>query len=135
MVEVDELQQKLNTVELYIDIGGKSEEFQKKLVNTLTGFGFQASPRAEGYAFFPGDELGWKGLPSLRLTIVGTVFAIRIHASDTLTKVNASMVNATPDDVYRRIMGALVQAKKVYEEYGRKAACVFVGLNVNESPR
>lgn len=135
MVEVEELQQKLNTVELYIDIGGKSEEFRRKLVSILTSIGFQASPRAEGLAFFPGEEQGWKGLPSIRLTIVGTVLAMKVHASDTLTTINANVVNSTPVDVYRRIMNGFVQASKLYEEYGREAAFVSISSDLVENAR
>lgn len=126
MVEVEELQRRLNDPELYIDIGGKAEEFQGKLVSLLTEFGFQISLRAEGLAFFPGKEQGWKGLPSIRLTRAGTVLVMRVHASDTLTTLNAAAVRSTPVEVYRRIMNGLVQAGKLYREYGTKAAYVSV---------
>jgi hypothetical protein len=132
LVEVEELQRKLNSPELYIDIGGKVEELQRKLVNLLTKFGFQTSLRAEGLAFFPGNEQSWKGLPSIRLTRAGTVLVMRVHASDTLTTLNASTVNSTPVDVYRRIMNGLVQAGKLYQEYGRKATYVSVSPDLIE---
>jgi len=132
LVEVEELQRKLNSVEMYIDIGGKAEEFQRKLVRRLTELGFQTSLRAEGFAFFPGEEPGWKGLPSIRLTRVGSVLTLGVHAGDTLTTFNASTVNSTPIAVYQRIMDALMQARNMYEEYGRKAAYVSVSLDLVE---
>jgi len=132
VLDVEELQRRLNSAEMYIDTGGKTEEFQRKLVSLLTEFGFQAARRAEGFAFFPGEEQAWKGLPSIRLTRAGTVLAMRVHATDTLTTLNASAVNSTPVDVYRRIMKGLVQAAKLYEEYGRKAAYVSVSANLIE---
>ena len=132
MVEVEELQRRLNSAEMYIDAGRKTEEFQRKLVSLLTEFGFEASPRAEGFAFFPGEEQAWKGLPSIRLTRAGTVLAVRVHATDTLTALNASAVSSTPVDIYRRIMDGLVQAGKLYRDYGRKAAYVSVSPNLVE---
>jgi hypothetical protein len=121
LVEVEELQGKLIGAEMYIDIGEKAEEFQRKILSLLTKLGFQASPRAEGFAFFPGEEPGWKGLPSIRLTRTRSVLTMRVHASDTLTALNASAVNSTPVAVYERIMSGMVQAGKLYEEYGKKA--------------
>ena len=132
MVYEEELQRKLIRSELYIDIGGKAEEFQRKLVTLLTELGFHASLRAEGLAFFPGEEQRWKGLPSIRLTRIGNILTINVHASDTLTTLNANAVNSTPVDVYRRIMNGLVQAGKLYEEYGGKAAYVSVSPDLTE---
>ena len=126
MVDVEELQEKLNNAAMYIDIGGKADEFQRKIIRLLTKLGFEASPRAEGFAFFPGEEAGWKGLPSIRLTRTRSVLTMRVHASDTLTTLNAGVVNSTPDDVYQRIMNGMVQAGKIYEEYGKKAAHMSV---------
>lgn len=126
MVEVEELQGKLIGAEMYIDIGEKAEEFQRKILSLLTKLGFQASPRAEGFAFFPGAEPGWKGLPSIRLTRTRSVLTMRVHASDTLTTLNAGAVNSTPVDVYQRIMNGMVQAGKLYEEYVKKAAHMSV---------
>ena len=126
MVEVEELQQKLNSVQMYIDVGGKAGQFQTKMVTLLTKLGFQASPRAEGFAFFPGEEEGWKALPSIRLTRAEGALTTRVHASDTLTKRNAVAVNSTPEDVYQRIMAGIVEAEKLYNEHGKKAAHVFV---------
>jgi hypothetical protein len=122
LVEIEELQGKLIGVEMYIDIGEKAEEFQKKIVSVLTKLGFEASPRAEGFAFFPGAEPGWKGLPSIRLTRTRSVLTMMVHASDTLTARNAGAVNSTPVDVYQRIMNGMLQAEKLYEQYGKKAA-------------
>ena len=121
MVEVDELQGKLIGTELYIDVGEKAEEFQGKIISILTELGLQASPRAEGFAFFLGEEPGWKGLPSIRLTRTRGVFTMRIHASDTLTALNAGAVNSTPVDVYQRIMNGIVQARKLFVEHGMRA--------------
>jgi hypothetical protein len=126
LVEVEELQGKLISADMYIDIGGKADEFQRKIVSLLTKLGFRASPRAEGLAFFPGEDPGWKGLPSIRLTRNGSVLTMRVHASDTLTVLNAGAVNSTPVDVYQRIMNGMVQAGKLYEEYGKKAAHMSV---------
>jgi len=127
LVEVEEeLQQKLNSVQLYIDIGGKAEQFQTKMVALLAKLGFQASPRAEGFAFFPGGEDGWKRLPSIRLTRAEGALTMRIHASDTLTTHNASAVNSTPDNVYQRIMSGIVEAEKLYSEYGKKGTYMSV---------
>jgi hypothetical protein len=126
LVEVEELQAELIGLEMYIDIGEKAEEFQKKIVSLLTKLGFQVSPRAEGFAFFPGKEPGWKGLPSIRLTRTRSVLTMTVHASDTLTALNAGVVNSTPVDVYQRIMNGMVQAGKLYEEYGKKAAHMSV---------
>ena len=122
MAEVEDLQRKLIGAEMYIDVGGKAEEFQKKIVSVLTKLGFQASPRAEGFAFFPGEELGWRRLPSIRLARTQGVLTMMVHASDTLTALNAGAVNSTPVAVYERIMNGMVQAGKLYEEYGKKAA-------------
>jgi hypothetical protein len=130
LVEVVELQGKLNSAGMYIDIGGKADEFQRKIVSLLTEFGFQASPRAEGFAFFAGEEPSWKWLPSIRLTRSGSVLTMKVHASDTLTALNAGAVNSTPVDVYQRIMNGMVQAGKLYEEYGKKAAHMFVSLGI-----
>jgi len=132
LVEVEQLERKLNSVDMYIDIGGKAEEFQRKIVSLLTKLGFTASPRAEGLAFFLGEEQGWKELPSIRLTRTGSVLTMRVHASDTLTILSAGAVSSTPDDVYRRIMNGLVQAGKLYEEYGKKAAYVAVSPGLVE---
>ena len=121
MVEVEQLQGKLIGTELYVDVGEKAEEFQGKIISILTKLGLQASPRAEGFAFFLGEEPGWKRLPSIRLTRTRGVFTVMIHASDTLTALNAGAVNSTPIDVYERIMNGIVQARKLYEEYGMKA--------------
>jgi len=126
LIEVEELQQKLNSVHMYIDIGEKAREFQTKIVTLLTKLGFQASPRAEGFAFFPGDEQGWKRLPSIRLTRAGGVLITTVHASDALTTYNAAAVSSTPVDIYQRIMNGIVEAGKLYEEYGKKAAYVSV---------
>jgi hypothetical protein len=126
LVEVEELQQKLNNVHMYIDIGGKAGQFQTKMVGLLAKLGFQASPRAEGFAFFPGEEGGWVKLPSIRLTRAEGVLTMRVHASDTLTTYNAGAVNSTPEDVYQRIMRGIVEAEKLYTEYGKKAAHVSV---------
>ena len=122
MAEVEDLQRKLISAEMYIDVGGKAEEFQKKIVGVLTKLGFQASPRAEGFAFFPGEELSWRRLPSIRLTRTQGVLTMMVHASDTLTTINAGLVNSTPVAVYERIMNGMVQAGKLYQEYGKKAA-------------
>ena len=46
---------------------------------------------------------------------------IRVHASDTLTAHNVAAVNSTPDGVYQRIMHGIVEAEKLYNEYGKKA--------------
>jgi len=132
LVEVEQLERKLNSVDMYIDIGGKAEEFQRKTVSLLTKLGFTASPRAEGLAFFLGEEQEWKELPSIRLTRTGSVLTMRVHASDTLTMLNAEAVSSTPDDVYRRIMNGLVQAGKLYEEYRKKAAYVYVSPDLVE---
>ena len=126
MAEVEELQQKLNSVQMYIDVGGKAEQFQSKLVDALTKLGFQASPRAEGFAFFPGAEDGWKRLPSIRLTRAEGGLTMRVHASDTLTAFNTSTVSSTPNDVYQRLMSGIVEAEKLYNEYGKKAGYVSV---------
>ena len=132
LVEVEELQQKLNSTDMYIDIGGKADEFQKKLVNVLSKLGFQASIRAEGFAFFPGKEQDWKGLPSIRMARNGNVLTMRVHASDTLTDVNARAVGSTPIDVYRRLVNGLLEAGRLYEEYGKKAAYASVSPNLVE---
>ena len=121
MAEVEDLQGKLIGAEMYIDVGGRADEFQKKIVHLLTKLGFQASPRAEGFAFFPGEELGWRRLPSIRLTRTQGVLTMMVHASDTLTALNADLVNSTPVAVYERIMNGMVQAGRLYEEYGKKA--------------
>ncbi|HYB67281.1 MAG TPA: hypothetical protein VEC43_03055 [Candidatus Acidoferrales bacterium] len=121
MTEVEDLQGKLIGAEMYIDVGGKAEEFQKKIVSLLTKLGFQASLRAEGFAFFPGEELGWRRLPSIRLTRAQGVLTMMVHASDSLTALNAGAVNSTPVAVYERIMKGMMQAGKLYEEYGKKA--------------
>ena len=111
---------------MYIDIGNKAGQFQTKIVTLLTKLGFEASPRAEGFAFFPGKEDGWKRLPSIRLTRAGSVLTLRVHASDTLTTNNVSAVSSSPDDVYQRIMLGMIEAGKLYEEYGKKASYVSV---------
>jgi len=133
LVEVEELQRKLLSADMYIDVGGKAEEFQRKVVSLFSKLDFQASPRAEGFAFFPGEEQGWKGLPSIRLTRNGGILTLKVHASDTLTAHNAGAVSSTPVVVYQRIMDGLVRAGKLYEEYGRKAAYVSVTLGPVES--
>jgi hypothetical protein len=133
LVEVEELQGKLIDAEMYIDVGGKAEEFQRKIVSLLTRLGFQASPRAEGFAFFPGGEPGWRRLPSIRLTRTQSVLTMMVHASDTLTAFNAGAVNSTPVDVYERIMNGMVQAGKLYEEYGKKAAHMSVSPGLVQS--
>jgi hypothetical protein len=126
LVAVEELQQKLNSVHMYIDVGRKGGQFQTEMITLLAKLGFDASPRAEGFAFFPGDEEGWKRLPSLRLTRAENTFTMRIHASDTLTTYNANAVYSTPADVYERIMHGIVEAEKLYNEYGKKATHVSV---------
>jgi len=125
-VQVEELQDKLSSVQMYIDIGGKAEQFQRKMITLLVKLGFQASPRAEGFAFFPGEEEGWRRLPSIRLTRAEGVLTMMVHATDTLSTYNAGAVNSTPDDVYQRIMRGIVEAEKLYNEYGKKAAYVHV---------
>jgi hypothetical protein len=132
LVEIEELQGKLNSADMYIDIGAKAEEFQRKIVSLLTKLGFQASLRAEGFAFFLGEEPGWKWLPSIRVTRTGSVLTVRVHASDTLTALNAGAVSSTPVDVYERIMNAMVQAGKLYEEYGKKAVHVSISPGLLE---
>ena len=132
MGEEEELQQKLNSADVYIDVGGKADEFQKKLVNILSKLGFQPSIRAEGLAFFPGKEQGWKGLPSIRMTRNGSVLVMKIHASDTLNAVNARAVGSTPIDVYRRLVSGLVESGRLYEEYSKKAAYASVSPNLSE---
>ena len=126
MGAVEELQEKLNSVRLYIDVGGKSEQFQTEMVTLLAQLGFQASPRVEGFAFFPGEEEGWKRLPSIRLTRARNALTMSVHASDTLTTYNASAVYSTPTDVYQRIMHGILEAEKLYSEYGKKATFVSV---------
>jgi hypothetical protein len=126
LVEVEELQQRLNSVQMYIDVGGKAGQFQTKMIAFLAKLGFQASPRAEGFAFFPGDEEGWKRLPSIRLTKAEGVLTVKVHASDTLTIHNTAAVNFTPDEVYQRIMLGIVEAEKLYNEYSKKASYVSV---------
>jgi hypothetical protein len=126
LAEVEELQQKLNSVQMSIDIGGKAEQFETRMVGVLTKLGFQASPRAEGFAFFPGAEDGWKRLPSIRLTKAESVLTMRVHASDTLTTFNTSAVSSTPNDVYQRIMSGIVEAEKLYNEYGKKASYMSI---------
>ena len=126
MVAVEELQEKLNSVHMYIDVGGESGQFQTKMVTLLAKLGFHASPRAEGLAFFPGEEEGWKRLPSIRLTRAESAITVMVHASDTLTTYNASAVNSTPNDVYQRIMAGIVEAEKLYNEYGKKASDVSI---------
>jgi hypothetical protein len=49
-----------------------------------------------------------------------------VHASDTLTTDNASAVYSTPADVYQRIMHGIVEAEKLYNEYGKKATHVSI---------
>jgi hypothetical protein len=117
---------------MYIDTGGKADEFQRKMVKRLSKLGFQASIRAEGFAFFLGEEPGWKGLPSIRLTRNGSVLTVRIHASDTLTAVNSLAVGSEPIDVYLRIMKGLVEAWRLYEEYGKKAAYASISPSLVE---
>ena len=56
----------------------------------------------------------------------GSVLTLRVHASDTLTDINARAIGSTPIDVYGRLMNGLVEAGKLYEEYGKKAAYVSV---------
>ena len=111
---------------MYIDLGGKAGQFETKIVTILVKLGFQASPRAEGFAFFPGEEEGWKRLPSIRLTRAEGVLTMMVHATDTLTTYNAGAVNATPNDVYQRIMRGIVEAEKLYNEYGKNAAYMSV---------
>jgi uncharacterized protein YehS (DUF1456 family) len=110
LVTVEELQQKLNSVHMHIDVGGKGGQFQTEMVTLLAKLGFKASPRAEGIAFFPGEEDGWKRLPSIRLTRAESGLIVRVHASDTLTTSNASAVDSAPADVYQRIMDGIVEA-------------------------
>jgi hypothetical protein len=126
LVEEEELQEKLNNVQMFIDVGGKAEQFETKMCTLLAKLGFQASPRAEGFAFFLGQEEGWKMLPSIRLTRAEGALTMMVHASDTLTAYNAGAVNSTPDDVYQRIMRGIVEAEKLYNEYGKKGAYVSV---------
>jgi hypothetical protein len=126
LVEVEELQGKLNSVHLYIDIGKAAEQFQAKMITLLTKLGFQVSLRAEGFAFFPGKEEGWKSLPSIRLTRAEGVLTTRVHASDMLTTNNARAINATPEEAYQRIMSGIVEVKKLYDEYAKKATYVSV---------
>jgi len=111
---------------MYIDIGKAAEQFQTKMITLLTKLGFQASLRAEGFAFFPGKEDGWKALPSIRLTRAEGVLTTRVHASDMLTMNNARAINATPEEAYQRIMRGIVEAKRLYDEYGKKATYVSV---------
>ena len=111
---------------MYIDIGRNAEAFQTKIVNLFTKLGFQASPRAEGFAFFPGVEEAWKRLPSIRLTKAGSVVTLRVHASDSLTTMNVGAVRSTPDAVYERIIEGMVAAGKLYKEQGKKASYVSV---------
>jgi hypothetical protein len=125
LVEVEQLQQKLNTVQMYISTKGAGQ-FQTKMVALFAKLGFHASPRAEGFAFFPGQEEGWKGLPSIRLTKTEGALIMSVHASDTLTARNAAAVNSTPDDVYQRIMHGIVEAEKLYNEYGKRAGYASV---------
>ena len=126
MIAVEELRDKLNSVRLYIDVGGKSRQFETEMVTLLVKLGFQASPRAEGFAFFAGEEEGWKRLPSIRLTRAKNVLTMGVHASDTLTAYNATAVFSTPTDIYQRIMHGILDAEKLYNEYGKKAAYVSV---------
>jgi len=56
----------------------------------------------------------------------GSVLTLRVHASDTLTAMNARAVGSTPIDVYRRLMIGLVEAGRLYKEYGKKAAYASV---------
>jgi hypothetical protein len=126
LVAVEELQQKLNIVHMHIDVGGKGGQFQTEMIALLAKLGFKASPRAEGIAFFPGEEEGWKRLPSIRLTRAESGLIVRVHASDTLTPSNASAVHSTPADVYQRIMDGIAEAEKLYNEYGKKATYVSV---------
>ena len=126
MVEEEELQKKLNNVQMYIDAGGKAGQFQTKMGTLLAKLGFHASPRAEGFAFFVGEEDGWKRLPNIRLTRAEGALTMSVHASDTLTTYNAGAVNSTPLDVYQRIMRGIVQAEKLYNEYGKKGTYVSV---------
>jgi len=129
LAEIDELQRNLSNTEMYIDIEQKAEEFQKKLVNVLTKAGFHVSPRAEGFAFFPGEEQGWKSLPSIRLTRAGNVLVLRIHATDMLTASNASAVSSSPADIYRRLIVGLEQARALFHEYKKKASYVSISPN------
>ena len=126
MVVEEELQQKLNDVHMYIDVGRKGAVFQTEMVTLLARLGFQVSPRAEGFAFFPGKEEGWKRLPSIRLTRMESAFTVTVHASDNLTTYNASAVHSTPADVYQRIMQGVVEAEKLYNEYGKKSTQISV---------
>ena len=126
LVAVEELQEKLNSVHMYIDVRGKGEQFQTRMVALLAKLGFQGSPRAEGFAFFPGEQEGWKRLPSIRLTRAESVVTMMVHASDMLTTYNASAVNSTPDEVYQRIMAGIVEAEKLCNEYGKKDTDVSI---------
>jgi len=126
LAAVEELQEKLNSVRLYIDVGGRSGQFQTEMVTLLTQLGFQASHRVEGFAFFPGGDEGWKRLPSIRLTKARNVLTMSVHASDTLTTYNTAAVSSTPADVYQRIMHGILEAEKLYNEYGKKATFVSV---------
>ena len=126
LAAAEELQQKLNSVHMHIDVGGKGGQFQTEIITVLEKLGFKASPRAEGIAFFPGEEEGWKRLPSIRLTRAESGLIVRVHASDTLTASNSSAVHSTPADVYQRIMGGVVEAEKLYNAYGKKASYVSI---------
>ena len=126
VAEEEELQQKLNSVHMYIDVGRKAELFQTNMVSLLAKLGFHASPRAEGFAFFPGKEEGWKQLPSIRLTRAESAFSVTVHSSDNLTTYNASAVHSTPAGVYDQVMRGVGEIEKLYKEYGKKAAHLSV---------
>lgn len=109
-----------------IDVGGKAEELQTKIIDCLTKLGFLAHRRAEGFAFFPGEEQGWLWLPNIRLARTAGTVTIMIHASDALTTENAAAVRSTAAQVYELIIKGVTETGKLYEKYGKKASYVSI---------
>jgi len=123
----DEMQNTLNEVNLYIELkGDKARKLQESISRKLGQLGFYCSPRAEGYAFFISELAVLRGLPNIRLLVSGNALSMRIHMASGLTESNASSMNLSVDEVYRRIMEAMNEVARIYAEFEKWADYMMI---------
>jgi len=118
----DEKQNILNEINLYIELkGDKARKLRESVSCKLGQLGFYCSPRAEGYAFFINELAILRGLPNIRLSVSGNALSTRVHMASGLTESNASSMNLSVGEVYRRIMEAVNEVARIYAEFEKWA--------------
>ena len=127
MLSINDMQNKLSEVYLYIELDEKNaRKLEKKIFEKLSELRFHYSLRVEGYAFFLNKIAETIGLPNIRLIISKNILITRIHMISGLIENKALAIGLTSQEVYSKIMQAIDEIANLYNEYNKIATSLII---------